>query len=154
MAIDVKGGEGRARPDSGGGPAGGPTRGIPDGGGPPDEPRHGAPEGSTGEERIGRGGGGHAPTPHRPRLPALPETMARIALLSSANTDEAARRYADLTIGVRVGGVGLLEFHQIDAAKEAGRAAALAALEGGPSWLTGGERGASDLSGRRTVVRV
>ena len=54
----------------------------------------------------------------------LPETMARIALLSSANTGEAARRHADLTIEVRVSGVGLLEFHQIDAAREAGRRAA------------------------------
>jgi NTE family protein len=98
------------------------------------------------------GNPGHAQRP--PRLPGLPETMARIALLSSANTDEAARRLADLTIRARVPGVGLLEFHQIDAAKEAGRAAALAALEDAPSWLTGGEPGARELAGRRTVVLV
>jgi hypothetical protein len=29
-------------------------------------------------------------------------TIARVALLSSANTTEAARRYADLTIDVRL----------------------------------------------------
>ncbi len=79
--------------------------------------------------------------------------MARIALLSSASTDESARRYADLTIGVRVSGVGLLEFHQIDAARAAGRDAALAALEHAPSWLLdGGERGGA--SSRRTVIRL
>ena len=95
-----------------------------------------------------------ATRPHRERLPALPETMARIALLSSANTDESARRLADLTIHVRVPGVGLLEFHQIDQAREAGRQATLAMLNNAPGWLTGGSAGASDLSGRRTVVRV
>jgi NTE family protein len=90
------------------------------------------------------------------RLPSLPETMARIALLSSANTDEAARRLADLTIQVRVSGVGLLEFHQIDAAREAGRQAARAALEGdAPGWLSGvGRPSGGDLSGRRTAIRI
>jgi NTE family protein len=88
------------------------------------------------------------------RLPPLAETMARIALLSSANTEESARRYADLTISVRVPGVGLLEFHQIDAAREAGRRAARAALEQAPDWLLNGARVARNLQGRRTVVRV
>jgi NTE family protein len=104
---------------------------------------------------------GDAPPEERPtdparaaRLPSLPETMARIALLSSANTDEAARRLADITIRVRVSGVGLLEFHQIDQARAAGRRAAEAALENAPEGLSGGGAGASDLSGRRTVVRV
>jgi NTE family protein len=93
-----------------------------------------------------------AATPGR-RLPSLPETMARIALLSSASTDESARRLADMTIRVRVSGVGLLEFHQIDAAREAGRVAARAALEDPPEWLlSGGARSAT--VGRRTVVRV
>jgi NTE family protein len=90
----------------------------------------------------------------RERLPSLPETMARIALLSSANTDESARRHADLTIVARVPGVGLLEFHQIDQARAAGRRAALAALEDAPDWLLRGRPGPADLSGRRTVMRV
>jgi NTE family protein len=93
------------------------------------------------------------PIRHR-RLPSLPQTMARIALLSSANTDESARRYADLTVGVRVSGVGLLEFHQIDEARAAGRRAAVAALEDAPEWLLRGLPSRSDLSGRRTVMRV
>ncbi len=80
--------------------------------------------------------------------------MGRIALLSSANTDESARRYADMTIGVRVAGVGLLEFHQIDQARATGREAALAALQRAPEWLTGGSPPRSDLSDRRTVLRV
>ena len=89
------------------------------------------------------------------RLPSLPETLARIALLSSANTDAAAQRYADMTISVRVSGVGLLEFHQIDHAREAGRRAAIEALAGDPpAWLTGAAAPAADLTGRRTVVRI
>ena len=90
----------------------------------------------------------------RRRLPSLPETMARIALLSSANTDESARRLADMTIRVRVSGVGLLEFHQIDAARAAGRRAALAALEDAPEWLRGGQAAPGGYAGRRTVLRV
>jgi predicted acylesterase/phospholipase RssA len=80
--------------------------------------------------------------------------MARIALLSSANTDESARRHADMTIGVRVSGVGLLEFHQIDEARAAGRRAALNALEDAPDWLLASDPRPSNLSGRRTVLRV
>jgi NTE family protein len=92
--------------------------------------------------------------PHRHRLPSLTSTMGRIALLSSANTDEAARRHADLTIRVRVSGVGLLEFHQIDEARAAGRRTALAALEDAPDWLLDGHDPRPDLSGRRTVIRI
>ena len=94
------------------------------------------------------------PTHRSHRLPSLPETMARIALLSSANTDESARRLADMTIQIRVSGVGLLEFHQIDEARAAGRRAALDALENAPAWLLRGEPPPPDLSGRRTVLRV
>jgi len=88
------------------------------------------------------------------RLPPLTDTMARIALLSSANTDESARRHADLTIKVPLVGVGMLEFHQIDEARAAGRRAASAALEDAPEWLLGAGATAGDLSGRRTVLRV
>ena len=60
----------------------------------------------------------------------------RASRCSAARTpDESARRHADLTIEMRVSGVGLLEFHQIDAARDAGRGAALAALENAPAWL-------------------
>lgn len=88
------------------------------------------------------------------RLPPLTDTMARIALLSSANTDESARRHADMTIKVPLVGVGMLEFHQIDEARAAGRRAASAALEDAPRWLFGAGASVGDLSGRRTVLRV
>jgi NTE family protein len=126
----------------------GPVLAINIKGGEERAPRAGAPPaGSATGEQDGR--------PARPpRLPSLPETMARIALLSSANTDESARRLADMTISVRVPGVGLLEFHQIDAAREAGRCAAVAALDDAPEWLLRGGGGFSAVSGRRTVVRI
>jgi NTE family protein len=90
----------------------------------------------------------------RKRLPPLTDTMSRIALLSSANTDEAARKHADMTIEVPVLGVGILEFHQIDEARAAGRRAAEAALQDAPPWLLDGAATPSDRSGRRTVLRV
>jgi EmrB/QacA subfamily drug resistance transporter len=119
LAIDIKGGEERERPQDGTTSHAGPAD--------PTAPR---------------------------RLPSLPETMARIALLSSASTDESARRLADMTVRVRVPGVGLLEFHQIDAAREAGRQAATAALEDAPEWLLQRQPMPSSLAGRRTVMRV
>ena len=75
------------------------------------------------------GGGG--------RPPALGETLARVLLLGSSKTSEAARRHADLVINPRNAGVGLLEFHQLDRAREAGREAARAALAGAPDRLFG-----------------
>jgi NTE family protein len=125
LAIDIKGGDDR-------GPTGAARQLARD---------HAAPAPSGGETA-------------RRRLPALPETMARIALLSSANTGEAARRHADLTIGVRVPGVGLLEFHQIDAAREAGRRAAQSALDDAPPWLLADGSSRQRLTGRRTVLHV
>ena len=55
----------------------------------------------------------------RDRPPRLAETLARVPLLGSQNTAEAARRHADLVIKPRAQGVGLLEFHQLDTAREA-----------------------------------
>jgi predicted acylesterase/phospholipase RssA len=88
------------------------------------------------------------------RVPSLPGTMYRIALLSSANTTEAARVHADFTIEVRVPSVGLFEFHQIDEARTIGQRAAEAALADSPSWLLSAVSAAGRLSDRRTVVRV
>jgi EmrB/QacA subfamily drug resistance transporter len=68
------------------------------------------------------------------RTPSLGETLTRVLLLGSENTSESARRHADLIIKPRAEGVGLIEFHQLDAAREAGRAAAREALEEAPSW--------------------
>jgi NTE family protein len=63
------------------------------------------------------------------RTPSLAETMTRVLLLASSNTSAAARRHADLTIKPRNEGMGLLEFHQLDRAREAGRRAVHEALE-------------------------
>jgi NTE family protein len=71
------------------------------------------------------------------RLPSLGETLMRVLTLGSADTTDAARRHADLVITPRPEGVGLLEFHQLDAAREAGRVAARAALEDAPGELLG-----------------
>jgi NTE family protein len=69
------------------------------------------------------------------RVPTLSETLARVLSLGSANTSEAARRHADLVIKPRVEGIGLLEFHQLDVAVEAGRVAARAGLQDAPGSL-------------------
>jgi NTE family protein len=69
------------------------------------------------------------------RPPSLGETLTRLLLLGSENTAQAAHRHADLVIKPRAEGVGLLEFGQLDAAREAGRTAAREALERAPSSL-------------------
>jgi NTE family protein len=69
------------------------------------------------------------------RQPGIMEALTRVLLLSSSNTSEMASRYADWTIAPRNKGVGLLEFHQMDQAIEAGRAAVREALEDVPSEI-------------------
>jgi predicted acylesterase/phospholipase RssA len=69
------------------------------------------------------------------RIPSLGETLTRVLLLGSENTSDAAQRHADLVIKPSTGGIGLLEFHQLDAAREAGRVAAREALERVPAGL-------------------
>jgi NTE family protein len=84
--------------------------------------------------RADAGAGAEPPAQGRTRAarpPSLGETLTRVLLLGSANTSDAARRHADLVIKPRAEGVGLLEFHQLDAAREAGRTAAREALEAG-----------------------
>lgn len=88
----------------------------------------------------------------RVRIPSLPETMRRVALLSSANTTMTARTYADFTIEVRIAGVGLFEFHQIDEARRSGREAAETMLQDAPEWLCAATR--MPDAERRTVLRV
>jgi predicted acylesterase/phospholipase RssA len=75
------------------------------------------------------------PRAREDRPPSLGETLTRVLLLGSANTSEQARRHANLLIKPRAEGIGLLEFHQIDAACEAGRIAAREALELAPAEL-------------------
>jgi NTE family protein len=84
------------------------------------------------EPHGGAGGESPARRPTRAeRPPSLGETLTRVLLLGSANTSDAARIHADVVIKPRAEGVGLFEFHQLDTAREAGRRAALEALEAG-----------------------
>jgi predicted acylesterase/phospholipase RssA len=75
------------------------------------------------------------PAVREARAPKLLETLYRVILLGSASTSDLAQRYADVVIQPRVEGVGLLEWHQIDQAREAGRQAAREVLEDLPQAL-------------------
>jgi NTE family protein len=71
-------------------------------------------------------------------IPRLGETIVRTITVGSADTAEAARRHADLVIQPQVEGVGLVDWRQLDAVIEVGRATAREALEDPPDWLIGG----------------
>jgi len=81
---------------------------------------------------ISFGGSGRPPgAPERtgpPRVPALGDTLMRTMMLASGSAAEQAIAGADLVLRPQAVGVGLLEFHQIDRMREAGREAARAAL--------------------------
>jgi EmrB/QacA subfamily drug resistance transporter len=64
-----------------------------------------------------------------PRVPALGESLMRVLLMSSAASLDRAREEAAVMVTPDTRGVGLLEFHQIDRMREAGRAAGRAALD-------------------------
>ena len=64
-----------------------------------------------------------------PRMPSLPETLLRSMMMGSAGAVAAGRRQAAVVVTPDTRGIGLLEFHQIDRAVEAGRAAGRAALD-------------------------
>ena len=68
-------------------------------------------------------------------LTGLGETLTRALLLGSADIDRLARAHADLVIAPADDGVGMLEFHQLDRVRLAGRRAAVSALEADSSWL-------------------
>ena len=82
---------------------------------------------------VGGSGGGS----RGPRVPGLQETLMRAMTMSSATTAAATRSSIDLLITPRHDGVGLLEFHQYERMREAGRVAAREALAaaGGPGGL-------------------
>jgi len=87
------------------------------------EPREGpvvAVNISFGSSASGRGG--------PPRIPALGDTLMRTMLLSSTTATLAALELADIVISPSPEGVGLLEWHQVDRVREAGRRAAEAAV--------------------------
>ena len=73
----------------------------------------------------------------REQAPSLGETLTRVLLLGSSDTSRAARAHADLIIKPSPAGVGLFEFHQLDAARQAGREAAREALQQGTLPLAG-----------------
>jgi NTE family protein len=66
-----------------------------------------------------------------PALPTIMETLARATVLGSAERSAANRGLAALTIVPDVQDIALRDFAQLDRAIEAGRAAALTALESG-----------------------
>ncbi|CAN5232469.1 MFS transporter [soil metagenome] len=68
-------------------------------------------------------------------LPSFTETLTRLVMIGSADTREAAVRHADLVITPPNDGVGILEFHQLDRMRDAGRRAAVEALENAPPEL-------------------
>ena len=69
------------------------------------------------------------------RDPTLPETLFRLILLQTEDTQAAARQHAQLLISPEQDGVGRLEFHQLDRMREQGRRAAVRALETAPEEL-------------------
>ena len=88
-------------------------------------------------------------------MPRLAETIVRTVTVGSADTAEAARRHADLVIQPDVGGVGLLDWRQLDHVRLSGRKAARRALESNPGWLDGnrdeGGSPAGELAGATRV---
>jgi len=75
-----------------------------------------------------------------PEVPNLPETLFKAMLLSESDSDR-RRSFADLLIRPDCTDIGTVEFHMLDAAREAGRRAAAATLEGAPDfvdWLPAG----------------
>jgi predicted acylesterase/phospholipase RssA len=69
-----------------------------------------------------------------PELPTLPETLFKVMLLSESDSDR-RRSFADLLIRPDCSDIGTIEFHMLDAARERGRRAALAALQAAPEFV-------------------
>ena len=76
---------------------------------------------------ISTGGSGRSRS-GEPRVPTIMETLLRSMLMGSAAAIDDARRRAAIVVTPDTRGIGLLEFHQIDRAIEAGRAAGRAAI--------------------------
>jgi predicted acylesterase/phospholipase RssA len=74
------------------------------------------------------GGDASANTSRREQLPPITETLMRVMFYGSKLIAAERQGHADLVIRPRNDGVGFLEFHQIDRAREAGRQAAREAL--------------------------
>ena len=63
-----------------------------------------------------------------PRVPGIGETLIRTMMMGSGMAAETTMSQADVVIRPNTRGVGLLEFHQIDQARDAGRTATREAL--------------------------
>ena len=92
-------------------------------------PTAGEPDGAASGRRRRRA------APEQVRAPGFTETLIRALTLGSADTVEAAREHADLAITPSGDGVGMLDFHQLDHMREAGRLAAAEALAAGATRL-------------------
>ncbi|RFZ64372.1 Multidrug resistance protein stp [Mycobacterium marinum] len=80
---------------------------------------------------VGFGGNASGGQPRRSgpiQVPGIGDTLMRTMMMGSRTVADAAQAEALVVIRPDTRAVGLLEFHQIDAAREAGRAAARAAL--------------------------
>lgn len=64
-----------------------------------------------------------------PQVPGIMDTLMRTMTISSGISQSAASGRADLLIQPETNDIGLLEWHQIDRAREAGRVATRAAME-------------------------
>jgi NTE family protein len=65
-------------------------------------------------------------------VPTFTETLTRLTTLANAGAIDTARLQADLFISPENDDVGVLEFHQLDRMRDAGRRAVIAALEAAP----------------------
>jgi predicted acylesterase/phospholipase RssA len=82
-------------------------------------------EGPVVAVRIGNASSGS----HRERVPSLGETLMRVMQMGDRRvSDDAAANMATITVTPDTRGVGLLEFHQINAARDAGLRAGEAAV--------------------------
>jgi predicted acylesterase/phospholipase RssA len=82
-------------------------------------------EGPVVAVRIGNSSSGS----HRERVPSLGETLMRVMQMGDRPvSDDAAADVATVTVTPDTRGIGLLEFHQIDAARDAGFRAGEAAV--------------------------
>jgi NTE family protein len=77
-----------------------------------------------------------APDEAPPQI-GLIDTLARVMNLGTTDTEALGRRHADLLITPDKEDVGRLEFHMIDTMRDAGRTAAIRALENAPARVFG-----------------
>jgi predicted acylesterase/phospholipase RssA len=83
-----------------------------------------------GPERVERSARPRRSRGDQPAVPTISEALARAMVLGSCASSESARRAADVSIVPDTVGVGMLEYHQLDVLRVAGRAAARVALRG------------------------